>query len=152
MRLAVRKVQMFPASREMIGKVIALENIVRQAPQLTIDTDHVIHGGMYARTITIPKGAALVGALIKIPTMVIVSGHCTVTIGDDVTELCGYQVLPASAGRKQAWVAHQDTDVTMIFPTTAKTVEEAETQFTDDANQLMSRQYSERDTFTYTGE
>ncbi len=152
MRLAVRKVQMFPASREMIGKVIALENIVRQAPQLTIDTDHVIHGGMYARTITIPKGAALVGALIKIPTMVIVSGHCTVTIGDDVTELCGYQVLPASAGRKQAWVAHQDTDVTMIFPTTAKTVEEAEAQFTDEASLLMSRIGDGQDTVTITGD
>ena len=42
------------------------------------------------------------------------------------TDLCGYHVIPASAGRKQVFVAHADTDLTMLFPSHAATVEDAE--------------------------
>ncbi len=48
-------------------------------------------------------------------------------------------MFAASAGRKQAYIAHKDTFLTMSFKTNAKTVEEAEAEFTDDHERLMSR-------------
>ena len=136
---------------EAIQKARELESILRDVPQIPVRTHHVIHGGMYARTIRIPAGAVLTGALIKIPTMLIISGHATAYIGGETIELCGYQAIPGSAGRKQVFVAHADTDMTMLFPTSAMSVEQAESEFTDETHLLFSR-HSENDTITITGE
>lgn len=122
-----------------------------QAPQLPIATHHVIHGGLYARTIRIPAGTLLTGAEIKRATLLIFNGHASIAVDDGTIELVGYHVLPASAGRKQAFLAHADTDLTMIFPTAAMTVEACEAEFTDEAHLLMSR-HSDRNTVTITGE
>lgn len=133
----------FPAmSTADAEKVRRLESCLRDMVQVPIATTHHFHAGMYARTIRIPQGAVITGALIRIPTMLIVSGHVTVFIGGDSIELRGYHVIPASAGRKQVFMAHADTDLTMLFPTSARTVEEAEAEFTDETELLMSRQQS----------
>jgi hypothetical protein len=126
-------------SREAIERVRALEAQVLALPQTEIATRHVIHGGMYARTIRVPAGVLLTGAEIKIATVLVIHGHSLVTLGEQTVELVGHNVLPASAGRKQAFLALADTDLTMVFPTSARTVEEAENQFTDEADQLFSR-------------
>ncbi len=128
-----------PMSARAIGAIRALEERVLALPQVQIETRHVLHAGMYARTICIPAGVLATGALIKIPTLLIVSGHATLFIGADDVELKGYAVVPASAGRKQAVYAHADTLVTMLFPTAARTVEEAEQEFTDEPGRLRSR-------------
>lgn len=122
-----------------VSRVKALENEIIEKPQVELEMDHVIHGGMYARTCYVPAGVVFTGALIKIPTMVIVSGDVSVFVGDNVFRLGGYFVLPANTGRKQAFVAHADSTITMIFPTSGKTVEECEAEFTDEADRLMSR-------------
>lgn len=122
-----------------IDKVRQLEAQALTLPQVDIPTRHVIHGGMYARTIRIPAGVLLTGALIKIPTVLIFSGRASVFLDGETVEISGYHVLPASAGRKQAFLAHEDTELTMLFPTAATTVEEAESQFTDEAHLLFSR-------------
>lgn len=136
-------------SRVAIGKVRAFEDAsLERLPQIEIATEHVIHGGMYARTIMIPKGTILTGALIKLATLLIVSGDADVYIGGEAIELRGYSVLPASAGRKQLFVTGTDTHLTMIFPTTAKTVAEAERQFTDEYEKLFSAMAPNRTTIT----
>lgn len=134
-----------------VGKVERLESHLRDMEQVPITTTHHFHAGLYARTIRIPKGVVITGALIRIPTLLIVSGHATVFIGGDLIELRGYHVIPGSAGRKQVFVAHADTDLTMLFPTSAETVEEAEAEFTDETELLMSRQQPGNLTIT-TGE
>jgi hypothetical protein len=48
-------------------------------------------------------------------------------------------VLPAAAGRKQAFLAQADSHITMIFATAARSVAEAEREFTDEADNLVSR-------------
>ena len=126
-------------SAQAIDKVRKLEGLCLQLPQIDIETDHVIHAGMYSRTIMIPAGALLTGALIKIATTLIISGEVIVYIGDESIDLKGYNVFPAWANRKQAFLAKTDTYVTMVFPTAAKSIEEAEAEFTDDADKLMSR-------------
>jgi hypothetical protein len=137
-------------SREAIDRVRQLEEETLQMPQVDIATHHVIHGGLYARTICVPAGVLLTGAEIKRPTVLIVSGHAHVTLDGDTVRLEGYHVLPASAGRKQAFLAVEDTMLTMLFPTCAQSVEEAEAQFTDDADRLMSR--TGENTVVITGE
>lgn len=125
-----------PAAME---RVRALEAQVQALPQVQIPTDHVIHAGLYARTIRIPVDVILTGAEISCATLLIVSGHVAVTVGDDTQELIGYHVLPAEAGRKQAFLALADTDLTMLFATDARDIATAEGQFTTEPERLMSR-------------
>lgn len=125
---------------EAIGKVREAESKLLAMPQVDIPTQHSFHAGMYARTVTIPAGVAITGALIKIPTLLIVNGRCEVFTGGEVVELSGYNVIQASANRKQVFLAHEDTTLTMLFPTTATTIEQAENEFTDEADMLQTRQ------------
>lgn len=141
-----------PMSNEAISKVRELEAIILDMPQADLTTHHVFHGGMYARTIMIPAGVVLTGALIKISTMVIVCGDVTVYVGDKAMELYGYNVIPASAGRKQVFLAKSDTWVTMLFPTDAVTVAEAEAKFTDEIDILASGGELCKNVVTITGE
>lgn len=136
-----------------IDKVRQLEGVASQRPQVTIMTEHAIHGGMYARTIRLPAGVMITGALVKLATLLIVQGDAMAYIGDDEPlRLHGYTVLPASAGRKQAFVAIGDTNMTMVFPTAARTVDEAERKFTDEIDILMSRRDPASNATTITGD
>lgn len=139
-------------SDDAIDKVRKLEERIRQVHQLTITTDHVIHGGMYSRSLFMPMGAVMTGALIKVPTILIISGHVTIWLDNECTEIAGYQVFAASAHRKQAFAFHQDTHMTMIFATQSTTVQDAENEFTDEADRLMSRNDSSINNINITGE
>lgn len=125
---------------EEVARVQALESRMMQLPQVEITTRHHLHAGLYARTIRIPAGVMLTGALIRIPTLLVLAGHATVFIGGEAVEMQGYHVIPGQAGRKQAFLAHADTDLTMTFATSATTVEQAEEEFTAEADLLLSRQ------------
>jgi hypothetical protein len=138
-------------SGDDVERVQRLESALMQAPQVDIKTTHHFHAGLYARTIRIPAGVMITGALIQIPTLLVVSGHVSVFIGGECLELAGYHVLPGQAGRKQAFLAHADTDLTMTFPTTATTVEQAEAEFTHEADLLASRKQDGNTTIS-TGE
>lgn len=137
----------FPA----LEKLAAVQERILAMPQAEVRTEHVIHGGMYARTVYLTKDMVITGALIKKATVVIVSGHSKVLVGDEWADTNGYCVIPASAGRKQLFVALGDVALTMIFPTQAKTIEEAENEFTDEAELLLSRRQG-GDIITITGE
>lgn len=126
-------------SLRQIGRVYDLERENLKLPQVPIITHHLLHAGMYHRTITIPAGVRLTGALIKRATTLTLSGDATFTAGEGLVRLTGYHVMPASAHRKQAFYAHADTSLTMSFPTKAQTVREAEEEFTDEHEMLFSR-------------
>ncbi len=137
---------------EAIDKVRQLEAITRELPQVEIATDHVLHGGMYARTICIPAGVVLTGVFIRVPTLLVFDGNATVNAGDDAVTLVGYHVLAASAHRRQAFLAHADTRLTMVFASQAKNVAEAEDEFTDEAHLLFSRKPGAVNRINITGE
>lgn len=124
---------------EAVAKVREMESRLMQMPQADIETRHVFHAGVYARTITLPENGVLTGALIKIPTLVIVSGDVMVYTGEDSVRLTGYNVLVGQAGRKQAFIALQETNITMLFATQETSVEGAEMEFTDEYGNLLSR-------------
>lgn len=135
-----------------VDKARQLETALWNAPHSPLKTHHVLHGGVYSRTIWLPEGAVITGALIKVPTTLTIDGDVLVFIGDDTIRLQGYNVIPASAGRKQAFIAHADTHMTMSFATGARTVQEAEEEFTDEAHLLLSRRQPEQDVVIITGE
>lgn len=140
-----------PASEQTIKRLQDAESKLLTAEQIDLATHHVLHGGMYARTIRIPAGVILTGALIKRATVLIFNGHADALVGDEWAEVNGYGVICGSAGRKQVFITRSYVEMTMLFPTQATTVEEAEREFTDDADRLMSRR-STRDVIVVTGE
>jgi hypothetical protein len=139
-------------SLDAVANVRDFERHLLALPQTPIETHHVLHGGMYARTILIPAGTALTGALIRVPTVLVIDGDTLVTLGNEPVRLAGYHVLPAAAGRKTAFATIADTHVTMIFPTATRTVEEAEAQFTEEADGLCSRRDPTSNHVVITGE
>lgn len=132
---------------KMIDALKALDEQLIGHEPVELPTEHVIHAGMYVRTIAMPAGMVLTGALIKRATLVIVTGSAAVLVGEDWLRLEGYNVLPASAGRKQVFVSYSSVIISMAFPTEARTVEDAEREFTDDADRLLSRRQNANTVF-----
>lgn len=136
---------------EALGRVRAFEaQLAEQPNQLQVATHHVIHGGMYSRTVTIPAGVAFTGARMKRTTLLIITGHVRVYAGEGYIDLAGHNVLAGSAGRKGAFLTFSEVSMTMVFPTTATTVQEAEAEFTDETHLLMSNHAE--NTVVITGE
>lgn len=132
-----------PSSKKAIDHVTDLSAIDGLKPQIDPQVRHFIHAGMYARSVTIPPSVRLTGALIKIETILIVSGDCIVYLGEEVYHLCGYYTLKCSAPRKQAFVSRDTTNLTMLFPTTTNDVKKAEQEFTDEWRLLTTRNSEE---------
>lgn len=127
-------------SQESIEQARKVETALSTLPQVEITTDHVLHAGVYTRTIFIPKDVVITGALVKRSVNLIISGHVIVYFGEGKgQEYIGHIVLTASAHRKQVFIAKEDTYLTMFFATQAKTIEEAECEFTDEVDLLVSR-------------
>lgn len=148
--IAERKISTM--SVEEVNQVRMLENELLSMPQVKIATSHILHAGMYARTITVPAGIVLTGSLMKIPTLLIIQGEFLLFAGDKTISLNGYNTFTGGANRKQAGVAVTDTHVTMIFATDAKTIADAEAEFTDETDLLFSRYSDAENHITITGE
>lgn len=130
---------MQPMTKNAVQKVRNLELTLMKQPQIDIETHHLIHAGMYTRTVMVPKGVLITGAQIKIDTTVIINGDVSVYSGGESMNIQGYAVIQGLAGRKQAFLAHKDTYISMMFSTDVTTVEDAEEQFTDEVDLLQSR-------------
>ena len=129
-----------PTPPEIQSKIRqATEKIKPYEATFRVRMSHVLHAGMYARTASIDAEMAFTSVLIKVPTILIVKGECAVYAGDKWHLLSGYNVIAASAGRMQAYVTFSESEITMVFPTQAKTVEEAENEMSDEAENLLSR-------------
>lgn len=106
--------------------------------QVILPIEHFIHAGCYVRTMKGIKGAVMGSALIKIPTVVIVSGKCELTNGDERMVINGFKVLRADCPRRAVWFFHEDTYITMVFATKKKTVGKCEKEFTDEWKLLQN--------------
>jgi hypothetical protein len=119
------------------------EEALKTLEQVQIETSHLIHGKMYARTIFIPAGTALTGVLTKLDNICIVLGDISVTTDDGVVRLTGYNILPATKGYKRVGYAHSDSYWTTLIPTEKTTVEEIENEMSDESHLLQSRQITQ---------
>lgn len=127
------------ASMPSPEKVRELESLLVQLPQVDLQTTHVIHGGLYARTILIPAGTMLTGAQTARDNVCIVCGDIEVTTDEGVQRLTGFHVLPAKAGAKRAGVTHADTWWTTVFRTDGQTVTECEDDVAAETDGLQTR-------------
>lgn len=134
-----------------LAAIHEVQNWMLALPQVSLLTEHILHGGMYCRTVRLKANTVITGALIKVPTILVVCGHAKVLTGEGWTEIHGYNVFAASAPRKQVFVALGDVVITAVFPTKATTVEQAEQEFTDEAELLQSRTIGDN-IVTVTGE
>ncbi len=150
--LVVSRTNIAPISDDDLANVRALETAVGRLEQVSIPTQHILHAGVYSRTVTVPAGVAITGALIKCATILIINGEGVAYLDGRPVEFSGYNVLTASARRKQAFFAKTDTDLTMIFATVATTVHAAEDRFTDEVDFLASRAPGAVNIIIVTGE
>lgn len=122
-----------------LDAVCQLEAALLQLPQADIGTWHLVHGGLSARTILIPAGTALTGALTNIDNVCIVSGDITVTTDEGAKRLTGFHVVPALAGSKRVGFAHADTWWTTMHCTDLTNVADIEDEMTSEAASLGTR-------------
>lgn len=141
-----------PSTPELHDRLNIISEILLGRTQIQPRTDHIIHGGMYIRTLNLPANVDMMGSLILKATVLIVCGSCSMLAGDERVELNGYNVLPGCAGRKQLFTTRSPVVMTMIFPTSARTVKEAENEVFAEADLLQSRQDASGDTVIITGE
>lgn len=132
-------------SDRAIDLVYRIEAINLARPQTDLRFEHDFYAGVYARTMIVPdlppdSCCLITSALIRIPSLLIAQGGALLYIGqDEPRSLSGHTIIQAAAGRKQVYVAESNFRLTMIFASAAKTVEEAEEEFTDEAHMLQSR-------------
>lgn len=119
--------------------VRALEAVVLSCPQIDLSTSHLVHAGMYARTILIPAGTVLTGAQTNADNVCICFGDITVTTDDGPRRLTGFNVLPAKAGAKRAGIAHADTWWTTVHRTNLTDISSIENELTVEADSLQTR-------------
>lgn len=120
-------------------QVRALEAEMLSLPQIDLQTEHLIHGGVSVRTVFIPAGAVVTGALTNLDNICIVCGDITATTDDGPERLTGFNVIPAGKGFKRAVYAHSDTFWTTVHRTDKTTREEVEDEMTDEAAMLQTR-------------
>lgn len=137
---------------QAIDLAYQMERDLSEYPSFEVETQHTLHDGVYTRTICMAAGTAISGALVRVPTTLIISGDVTMTTGLDTVRINSYRVLAAMAGRKQVFYAHSDTHISMLFATDAKTIEQAESEFTHEADRLASRLPSAINHIVITGE
>lgn len=116
-----------------------IEDMILSLPQEPVETHHTLHDGVYTRTAFLPKGMFATGSIIKIKTTVLINGNIRFLVGEEVHNIVGFKAITAEANRKQVAFAVDDTYITMLFKTEARTIEEAEREFTDDYELLASR-------------
>lgn len=141
-----------PPSPAMLARQDQIHKCTLEFPQAEITTEHLLHGGMYARTIRLEPETIMNGSLIRHATILVIHGSCAVVAGDQVIELTGYNVIPGCAGRKQSFFTRGQVEMTMFYATPIQTVTEAEDEIFVEADELMSRKDGSRDTVTITGQ
>ncbi len=144
--------QLIPSmSPDEINGVAGLERQALTVPQLAIQTQHILHGGIYTRTVRIPADVLIIGALIVRPTILTLSGDCLMYAGGEPQRVTGYAVMPASANRKNVFWAITETMLSLSFKTDALTVEQAEAELTPETEKLLSRHGSAHNIYCVTG-
>ena len=120
---------------DMLKATQALQALLETLPQVYLEPEESLHAGLYVRTVRVPKGTLLTGALIKIPTILIVAGSMKMTVGDQIEQVDGYRIFEGNAGRKTVFEALEDSVITMCFATNAPDFESALAECTEETLQ-----------------
>lgn len=92
------------------AKVLRLEESLRQYEQLPEEVTHHFAGGVYARELSIPKGAVIVGKIHRHAHLnFLMKGDISVLTEHGIKRLKAPAVIASSPGIKRAGYAHEDT-------------------------------------------
>lgn len=131
---------MEPVTVDHVDKVKMLEEEILKAPQVDLKTTHAISGGIYARTMYVPAGTVLTGALHKKDHINIFVGDFTVSSKAGVSRYTGHFVVECKAGEKRAIIAHSDGVWTTLVRTDLTDIEAIEDESVEDSEKLQTRQ------------
>ena len=108
--------------------ILALEDAMRKEPdQLTIVPVHYFADGLYAREITIPKGAVLTGKIHLFEHINIISkGDISVLTEEGVKRIKAPATIISQPGIKRVGYAHEETVWTTVHACRVADAEEAE--------------------------
>ena len=107
--------------------------------QVAIPTEHVISGGLYARTITIPAGIVLTGAAHKTDHLCLCMGDIEVLTDEGPRRLTGLHVLATKAGVKRAGFTHAETRWTTVCRTDLTDLAAIEAELVECPESLQTR-------------
>ena len=124
-----------------LDKIEAFNELLQQFHQEYLPVQHLVHGGMYARTIRVKAGMYAVGAMLNHDNISVMVGDCTCSTNDGMMRLTGFNVVPASAGVKRVGYFHSDTDWTMIMriPDGMRDVDEIEQYITCEYQKIQTQ-------------
>lgn len=119
--------------RPLRERVEALQVVLSQAPQYEPPTSHIFHGGMYCRQVWRPAGCLIVGKVHKKEHFYfIVFGTIRVTTDAGVETITGPCLLCSKPGTKRAVYAETDALCMTIHRVDSETVEDVESEVTED--------------------
>lgn len=151
--LTLRQSKLPKASERTVSNVRRMTTEMRKFVQADFVTEHMIHGGCYYRTVILPSDMLVTSVLFKKATGLIVAGAIEVYTGESENMfLTGYNVIPGSRGRKIAFITRSIVGMTMVFATSAKTVDEVQREFTDEIELLPPLSKKKAHHFVITGE
>ncbi len=127
-----------------VEAVRELEEVLRGLglPLVDIPTETMVDDGMCLRTVFIPAGTIMTGALGRADTLNVLFGDITVTTDEGTKRLTGFNVIKGTAGAKRAGVSHADTWWTTIHRTELTNLAAIEDEYTDESADLLSRRRS----------
>ena len=108
-------------------QVEALQAEMLKFPQFEPPTEHMFHGGMYCRQVSIPAGCTIVGKKHKQDHfLMIMSGEVRIVDDGEAQTIQAPMLVKCIAGVKRAIHAVTDTVFMTFHATDAVTVEQAE--------------------------
>lgn len=125
-------------SAEGKQRLARLREVMETLPPVHLPTIQKLYAGCYSRTLFIPAGSVVESVEIKCPTQLVVIGHARFSDGDHTTEVNGAQVFTGLPWRKGACYAISDVVTVMFFASNAKTFAEAEREFTNEVDDLLT--------------
>ena len=117
--------------QEYRDSVARLEAYSLTLPQVDVPVRHTIHGGMYAREVTIPEGITVTGQIYKHDHLeFMISGDATIATQDGPVRLQGFHSLSGHSGKKRAITAHTATVWLTVHPTKGIDVDKIQNSIT----------------------
>jgi quercetin dioxygenase-like cupin family protein len=112
---------------EYRDRVMALENAIKALPQCPIPVRHYFAQGLYAREITIPKGAVVTGMIHRQSQInFCLKGSISVVSEEGERLFQAGDTIVSPPGTKRAAYAHEETVWTTVLGTELTDVEEIE--------------------------
>jgi hypothetical protein len=109
------------------AKIFALEDVLREMPQVDLPLVHRFTKGLYAREMFIPKGSVLVGKIHRCETLSIISqGDISILTETGVARVKAPCTIISPPLTKRAGYAHEDTVITGIWATDETDLEKLE--------------------------